>query len=319
MGYKSLILLCSGLFLTGNCLAEVELRWGIDEVLAHQIRIAREVKEKIEKKTNGEVRVKIELYGEEHLKSPQKERFDIHQTIVGNYSERVPELKIWEIPYLFQNKAHVETYMTSSRGQATLAKIEDEKWLPINYSYAGGFLHFYSKKKISNFSDLKDSSCGFAPSFGFYESIMKPIGVLVVKEGEKENCFEALSSEVDGIYARGDASDFVLNLTQHRVVTRATYISKDKLKAVGKWRNQLVDLITQGLNKERKLVYEGSDLALSLVKNRGLQINGQSFRESIVDSNGYQKMISKLSAEAKAEYEFIESLNTNRKLSSLSK
>ena len=158
MGYKSLILLCSGIILAGNCLAEVELRWGIDEVLAHQIRIAREVKEKIEKKTNGEVRVKIELYGEEHLKSPQKERFDIHQTIVGNYSERVPELKIWEIPYLFQNKAHVEAYMTSSRGQATLAKIEDEKWLPINYSYAGGFLHFYSKKKISNFSDFQQSA-----------------------------------------------------------------------------------------------------------------------------------------------------------------
>lgn len=317
MKFKSLILLVSGLVMSDNLAAKVELVWGIDEVLAHQIRIAREVKKEIEEKSHGEISINIELYGNEVLKASQKERFDIHQTIIGNFSNRVPELKIWEIPYLFKNSSHVEAYMASSRGKSILAKLEDDKWLPINYSYAGGFLHLYTKSKISSFKDLQNSRCGFAPSFGFYKEFIKPQGINMVKDGEKEDCFEVLSSEVEAIYGRSDASSFVLNLSQHRIVTRATYISKEKLINLGKWEKDLVKLIYKKLNKERTLVYEASDLALKLIKNRGLKVNTKSFRESSLASKEYKDMISRLSPKQKAEFDFVKSLGQKRNISSI--
>ena len=262
--------------------AVVEFKWGIDNQLYHQIRIAREFKESIENKTAGRISIKIIPYdihkkvkaSAQYLKDGD---YQIHQTFVEEYARKVPEMRVFQIPYLFNSNEHIEKYLTSERGQSLLKKISNSQFLAVNYSFAGGFLNFYSHKKMNSFSDLKGDHCYNVESYGFAEYFLKDKGIKTSNNVDslEYTCGELLSSEANLVFdLEKNPLDTWLNITNHRVVSRATIVNRKELNSLTeKDKNLFIAELAQHLEKERHYVYEASELSLKLFKNKGGLVN----------------------------------------------
>lgn len=320
---ETAITICIFVLLITNAFSKVEFNWGIDEALYHQIKIAREFKKAIEKKSGGEVQINIKPYDITKLHESsssliQSNKFQIHQTFVEEFANAVPEFGVFQIPFLFESNEHIERFLTSPRAVHLLKKIENKDYIAVNYSFAGGFLHYYSQNKMNDFSLLKNSDCYSVKSYGFTEMFLNQQGVQTSNriDARDYRCGELLSSEINTLYQYEKPYNMWINLTAHRVITRATVVSKVFLHKLSKKnQNIFIQELAKHLEKERHYVYEASALSLKLFKNRGGHINVWTYKERNIQRKKSLKLMSSLYRKHDELINFINSLNNKDKLS----
>lgn len=308
------LLLC----LVSYSFANVEIRWGISKELFYYHKIAKAFKEKIEKTTNGRVNVNIILYDdvtqevgtENSLKS---EKYHIHQSFTGEFAHIRPELKVWDVPFLFRDDRHVEKYFVSKKAKANLAHLESELLLPIDYTFAGGYQFIYSRDKFESFAQLKNQNFKSFDVYGFGSKFLKYLNVHVqsdVNEPTTANPVgEIFGSGVIELTSKKEFKNYFINITNHRLLVRILFVSK---KLLAKLEPSDSKLLVSELKKmaliERKLSTEGKNLNIKLLENRGANVVHWTDHQKRENSKLFQPITEEYRAQIGHEIEFIESL-----------
>lgn len=115
--------------------------------------------ETIEKETNGKITFKYffnEKLGKKQkvLKMIQNGQVDIATFFAQYLAESVPELEIFNLPYLFRDEKHYLSYIFGQSGKELLQTTEKTGMAGLSF-YNDGQRSFYASKAIHSIKDLK--------------------------------------------------------------------------------------------------------------------------------------------------------------------
>jgi tripartite ATP-independent transporter DctP family solute receptor len=106
-------------------------------------------------------RIKVEVYpgnqlGEEKAVIEQVQLGAVAMTRVSTspVSEFAKELGVFSLPFVFDNKEHMWSFLNSSDGQKLLDSLQPHRFVGLCW-YDGGARSFYSRKPITKVEDLK--------------------------------------------------------------------------------------------------------------------------------------------------------------------
>jgi len=280
-GRKMKYLILFGLFFALNSFGQTVFNWGIDRELFYHIRIAKEFKAFIESKTQNRVKINIDVYDVKNENQSiqsyiESGKYQITQSGTGNFEQVSPLVKVWEIPFLFEDFKHAEKYIVSKNAQNVLAKFTNGTMQAIDYTYSGGPLYIFSQKKMNSFDDLVGEKFSLANDNGFSKEFLEPRKIIGLREGDLKQApsGEILGAGVDGIYTRDDASQLWVNITNHRMITRIVGVSQKALASLSDSdRSLFVKEIKRLMKEERKFSMRGFEIGQELMKNRGTQVN----------------------------------------------
>ncbi|MBE8596140.1 TRAP transporter substrate-binding protein [Xenorhabdus sp. BG5] len=125
---------------------------------------ANEVKEK----TNGEVRIRIYSDSQlgnqrESIELMQNGALDIAKSNAAELEAFSPAYSIFNLPYLFRDKAHYQHVINSDIGKEILDSSQSMGFIGLTY-YDAGARSFYAKKPIRTPEDLKGLKIRVQPS-----------------------------------------------------------------------------------------------------------------------------------------------------------
>lgn len=322
------VVMSSFFFLLDLSVAQQVLVWGVSSDLTPLAKEVKKFQEKISKKTNGRVRVVIKRYNENKIPGYFQGKFrpirddiyDIHQQGVDKYHSTHPSLKFWEIPFLFINRAHAESYIESSNASKLLTSIEDKNHLHVGYTYAGGFLFFMTGKSINSLLDLSGMTCGLDGGGGqeFFLYFLLPNGVFQTKNSVRgKKCNEVLSSDLGNIFLDLERGTYAhISLSRHRILPRVLSVSKKSLQRLQpKDRKTLLAELKIIAKQERLSVYKGVDDLKKILALRGINYNEWSLSSKIKERQRLaflrKKYESILSKKALSEINYINRLTPN--------
>ncbi|WP_298313982.1 TRAP transporter substrate-binding protein [uncultured Aquimarina sp.] len=164
MMIKKLLLLFIGLFILGSCSKEKEtkiLRLAHTLDTKHPVHKAMVILgEKLEKKSNGTLQVKLYPSGQlgaerECLELLQIGSLDITKVSSAVLENFITEYKVFSIPYLFRDRKHAFQVFDGSIGDDMLTKGDKYRLRGLTF-YDAGSRSFYTKEKpINTPGDLK--------------------------------------------------------------------------------------------------------------------------------------------------------------------
>ncbi|AXT51598.1 TRAP transporter substrate-binding protein [Aquimarina sp. BL5] len=164
MMIKKLLLLFIGLFILGSCSKEKEtkiLRLAHTLDTKHPVHKAMVILgEKLEKKSNGTLQVKLYPSGQlgaerECLELLQIGSLDITKVSSAVLENFIIEYKVFSIPYLFRDRKHAFQVFDGSIGDDMLTKGDKYRLRGLTF-YDAGSRSFYTKEKpINTPGDLK--------------------------------------------------------------------------------------------------------------------------------------------------------------------
>jgi TRAP-type C4-dicarboxylate transport system substrate-binding protein len=264
-----------------NIYAGQILKWGVDQELSPIIKIANRLQNNVEKKTNGRVKIVLETYDSDKIKEEflaiRNDKFQIHQIEVDEYYSNNPSLKYWDIPFLFLNKDHVESYIESERSQKILASAEDSFRKHVTYSYAGGFLFLFSQERMNSMADLSGLVCeSDGGGDNLFNHFLIPKGITRSPEGKRgERCAEILSSDLSLMFTELETGGYKhLTMTRHRVLPRVISISKKALRKMKpNDREVLISELKKFSKYERNSIYKGISDLKKILKIRKLSFD----------------------------------------------
>lgn len=257
----------------------VIFKWGLRDDLVYFKKNAANFKQEIESLTKGEIQIELASYKESEEKKGlatdwiTSGRYGIIQELTGKLDQKNSELKVWSLPFLFRNDAHVEKYL-ASLGQDVLKHLETDDLQPVDYSFSGGFLMFHGAQ-INKMDDLVGQIVTIEDGYKTYEHSLKKKHIALNLNRHKSTHYaEQIIAVADEIAMNNTIQNTVINLTDHRVVSRVVFVSKALLNKLSK-ENQRLFLATlkKYLKSEREDSIEGKKLILALLKNRGAKFN----------------------------------------------
>lgn len=143
--------------------ARYTIRW----VLVHDHgeavqQAARDFAERVERETNGDVRVQIlsrSQYGKQRkdgssigelalLQDVTSGKVEIIQTYTKSLGRHLPDLDLLAMPYLFRDYAHAERVLEGPIGRELLASFRGLPVRPLAFTYSGGFGFFASSREL---------------------------------------------------------------------------------------------------------------------------------------------------------------------------
>ncbi len=319
---KSLITII--LFLSIQSQASVQkLVWGIDNELYYHNRVAKEFSEKIKKLTSGEVEVEIENYSEREIKSSTMDliksgRFQIAQGTTQEFTRTVPELDIWNFPFLFESFEHAEKYIKSDSSQKIIQKLNQLPYMQaVDYSFSGGPVYIFSKEKINSFSELANQELSLIGDSNFYEDFLRTDKIGKKLEGniKLHGQGEVLAAGADTIFARDDANKIWINKTNHRVISRFVFISKEALEKMGpKNKNIVLDELKKLMIKERSYSREGAELGEKILLNRGAKLNEWNRTQKLAELKRWEDKVNLYKKNYLSELKYVDSINPKKPL-----
>jgi TRAP-type C4-dicarboxylate transport system substrate-binding protein len=250
----------------------MKITWGILEPLEEYKKIANKFNDQIKKITNNNLEVEIKFFDkdpENPLAEIEKRTIDIYQVPTTQLVGLLPKetwLKSWEVPFLFKNESHVESYILSKETKEKLKNLETEKLLPLTYSYAGGFCGVISRRsegKTKDFSNLKtiDFSKHEYEDMSLDNFLVEvyqhlPSNILMYEINEMLK----LKPEIKSLISIEDS--------KHLVVARVTMISKDMISKIpSEYKDSFLSTLNELLNEERQVIYERSRRNLEALKS----------------------------------------------------
>lgn len=169
-------------------------------------------------------------------------------------------LKVWEQPFLFADKEHVERYINSEHSKKRVQELEIEGLKPLTYSYAGGFCYVAKEKgtpirydmllqPTNNINDLGDDDNKDVLS----REIWFPHAFLAYEAAGYTKVSEYTKKEMEIV------------LSNHIVQSRITFISK-RVQELG---DEVVKYLHGLLEQERMTVYRKAEEATKILLSDG--------------------------------------------------
>jgi tripartite ATP-independent transporter DctP family solute receptor len=116
---------------------------------------------KIEAATNGELSFKMFAGGvlgseKEVVEQVQIGAVQITRVSLGTVGPVVPDVNVFNMPFIFRDTAHMRAIIDGEIGQEILDKITDSEFNMVGLAWMdGGTRNIYSKKPVRNLEDLK--------------------------------------------------------------------------------------------------------------------------------------------------------------------
>ena len=310
----NILIILKVLFFSVTCLAQVEFNWGMLESLEEYEKISTEFKKNIESTTNGAIRINIKKFKSDPgnpLLEITDGHLQIYQVPVSLLPNLLPNknpewILAWQLPFLFENKNHVEAYIKSNHSKMRIDSLTSDKILPLTYSYAGGFTAVLSRRgtNIVDFSDLK-----FCPFSDFDSSKMNRKST--IKLITSLPC-QILLYELQElfVFSKNLKKELKVHLTNHHVESRLTFISKDHIaKIPEKYRQEFINKLRNLLDDERHAIYARSEKNLKLIQiDKDIEISHWDLRKRSLAIDDYIKGTSATSKVFKEEAGFIKNL-----------
>ena len=275
-------------FLICASLSAQTIHWGINQDLDYFIKASKSFKDNVERRTNGQIKVKIEIIkksqeGYNHVIDVQSNTYQMSQELVFDLQKHIPELEIWDLPYLFRNDDHVDRYVKSIEGKRILKKLDPMGLVGLGYTYSGGFLHIFGDE-INSFSDLKGGSLGLENHSPNFELLTKK--ALKVKTGNLDHDRYSVESKTKKgseiiiavgkkeLFPLAKKRSFTLNTTNHRVVARMLFISKPFFESLTPELQAIIlDEGEKVAKAERRITIDDKNTTLREAKDNNIKVN----------------------------------------------
>lgn len=267
----------------------------------HQYHLASvEFKELVEEKTNGEVTIEIHpnaTLGSEGEAIEQVIGGSLEMTTVAPdsaFSNTVPEMNVFGIPYLFENREHAYSTLDGEIGDELLALPEEHNMKGLGW-WEIGFRHITNNtREIMEPSDMEGLQIRVQPS-PVWEAHMNALGASPTPVDFNE-LYSALDQGlVDGQenpLATIDSMKFYevqqyLSLTAHTYNPAVTVMNLDTWNGLSEEHQQAIQEATEETTDHiRELLADKEEEILTMLEENGVTItepNREAFREATSD------------------------------------
>jgi tripartite ATP-independent transporter DctP family solute receptor len=244
---------------------------------------------KIEAGTGGRLSIQMypsmQLGGEkEMIEQAQLGALQIARISVGPMGPIVPELNVFNLPFMFRDSAHMEKVIDGPIGDEMLKKLTDHPTaglVGLCWMNAGSRNVYNSKKAIKTVEDLKGLKIRMMGNPVFVET-MNSLGGNGVAMGFDQLINAMQTGVVDGAenneptYESGQHYRYAkfYSLTGHLIIPEILVFSKKSWEGLSKDDQALIQKTAKEAQQEqRKLWYDREAESLKKIKEAGAQVN----------------------------------------------
>jgi tripartite ATP-independent transporter DctP family solute receptor len=243
---------------------------------------------KLEAATNGRLSLQMfpsmQLGGEkEMIEQAQVGALAMARISVGPMGPIVPELNVFNLPFMFRDNAHMEKVIDGAIGDEMLKKLSDHptaNLVGLCWMNAGTRNVYNSKKPVKSIDDLKGLKIRMMGNPVFVET-MNALGGNGVAMGYDQLINALQTGVVDGAennypsYASGQHYRYAkyYSLTGHLMIPEILVFSKKVWQSLSADDRALImKLAKEAQQEQRKLWYEMEEKSLKQMKEAGAEI-----------------------------------------------
>src|ERR671916_708421 len=243
---------------------------------------------KLEEATQGRLSVQMypsmQLGGEkEMIEQAQVGALAMARISVGPIGTLVPELNVFNLPFMFRDAAHMEKVIDGEIGQELLKKLSDHPTaglIGLAWMNAGTRNVYNSKKPVKSVEDLKGLKIRMMGNPIFVDT-MNSLGGNGVSMGFDQLINAMQTGVVDGAennyptYASGQHYRYAkyFSLTEHLMIPEILVFSKRVWNTLSKEDQELImKLSKEAQQEQRKLWYEMEEKSIKEMKEAGVEI-----------------------------------------------
>jgi tripartite ATP-independent transporter DctP family solute receptor len=243
---------------------------------------------KLEAATNGRLSIQMypsmQLGGEkEMIEQAQVGALAFARISVGPMGPIVPELNVFNLPFMFRDTEHMEKVIDGAIGDEMLKKLSDNPTaglIGLCWMNAGTRNVYNSKRPIKSIEDLKGLKIRMMGNPVFVDS-MNALGGNGVAMGYDQLINALQTGVVDGAennypsYASGQHYRYAkyYSLTEHLMIPEILVFSKKIWESLSKEDQALIGKFSREAQQEqRKLWYEAEEKAVKQIKEAGVDI-----------------------------------------------
>jgi tripartite ATP-independent transporter DctP family solute receptor len=251
---------------------------------------------KLEAATNGRISIQMypsmQLGGEkEMIEQAQLGALQIARISVGPMGPLVPELNVFNLPFMFRDNAHMEKVIDGEIGDELLKKLSDHPTaglIGLCWMNAGTRNVYNSKKPITAVEDLKGLKIRMMGNPVFVDT-MNSLGGNGVAMGYDQLINAMQTGVVDGAennepsYATGQHYRYAkyYSLTGHLIIPEILVYSKKSWETLSKDDQALIAKLAKEAQKEQRgLWYDMEKKSVDQMKDAGVQINPVADRKA---------------------------------------
>jgi tripartite ATP-independent transporter DctP family solute receptor len=244
---------------------------------------------KLEAATNG--RLSIQMFPsmqlgdeKEMIEQAQVGALAMARISVGPMGPLVPELNVFNLPFMFRNDAHMEKVIDGEIGDEMLKKLSDHataNLIGLCWMNAGTRNVYNSKKPIRSIEDLKGLKIRMMGNPVFVDT-MNSLGGNGIAMGYDQLISALQTGVVDGAennepsYATGQHYRYAkyYSMTGHLMIPEILVFSKKSWSTLSKDDQDLImKLAKEAQQEQRGLWYEMEKKSMAQMKEAGAQIN----------------------------------------------
>src|SRR6187397_1609840 len=249
---------------------------------------------KLEAATNGRLSIQMfpsmQLGGEkEMIEQAQVGALQIARISVGPMGPIVPEMNVFNLPFMFRDDAHMEKVIDGPIGDELLKKLSESKanLIGLCWMNAGTRNVYNSKKPIQTVDDLKGLKIRMMGNPVFVDT-MNSLGGNGVAMGFDQLINAMQTGVVDGAennypsYESGQHFRYAkyYSRTGHLMIPEILVYSKKSWETLSKDDQALISKSSREAQLEqRKLWYEREEESLKKMKDAGAQVNDVADRK----------------------------------------
>jgi tripartite ATP-independent transporter DctP family solute receptor len=243
---------------------------------------------KLEAATNGRLSIQMypsmQLGGEkEMIEQAQVGALAMARISVGPMGPLVPELNVFNLPFMFRDAAHMEKVIDGPIGDEMLKKLTDHPTaglVGLCWMNAGTRNVYNSKRPVKSVEDLKGLKIRMMGNPVFVDT-MNSLGGNGVSMGFDQLINAMQTGVVDGAennyptYASGQHYRYAkyFSLTEHLMIPEILVFSKRVWNTLSKEDQELImKTAKEAQQEQRKLWYEMEEKSLKEMKEAGVEI-----------------------------------------------
>ena len=238
----------------------------------------------------------MQLGGEkEMIEQAQVGALAIARISVGPMGPIVPELNVFNLPFMFRDTPHMEKVIDGAVGDEMLKKLSDHPTaglVGLCWMNAGTRNVYNSKRPIKDIADLKGLKIRMMGNPVFVDT-MNALGGNGVAMGYDQLISALQTGVVDGAennppsYATGQHYRYAkyYSMTEHLMIPEILVFSKRTWNALSQDDQALImKSAKEAQQEERKLWYEMEEKSLAQMKAAGTEVNTVSNRQAFKDA-----------------------------------
>jgi tripartite ATP-independent transporter DctP family solute receptor len=218
------------------------------------------------------------------IEQAQVGALQIARISVGPMGPLVPELNVFNLPFMFRDNAHMEKVIDGPIGDELLKKLSDHptaNLIGLCWMNAGSRNVYNSKKPIKELTDLKGLKIRMMGNPVFVDT-MNSLGGNGVSMGFDQLVNALQTGVVDGAennepsYESGQHYRYAkyYSMTGHLIIPEILVFSKKSWEGLSKDDQALImKLAKEAQQEERKLWYDREAESLKKMKEAGTEIN----------------------------------------------